>query len=100
ALLYRRRMEWKYFAADLCCPDFPVAEIDLCSRRKLYREMVRIEFGYAANRRRADKDQPRRSADTVTESALFLAAQLYESILGGWVLIRWASASNRLISFR
>ena len=28
--------------------------------------MIRIVFGQAANRRRGDKDQPRRSADTVT----------------------------------
>ena len=28
--------------------------------------MVRIAFGQAANRRRGDKDQPRRSEDTMT----------------------------------
>jgi len=46
--------EWKYFAADICRSNFPVAEIDPYPRRKLHRTMVRIVCGQLADRRRAN----------------------------------------------
>jgi hypothetical protein len=60
------RNGWKHIAADLCRSDFPVAEIDARAGRKLHREMVRIAVGQATDSRWTDKDQPRRSADTIT----------------------------------